>query len=203
MLIDVHNSPALYVDVKVNEYDEAVITDIDSALLLKMAAGDREAFANVYDRWSGKILVLIVSILVDYAQSEEVLQEVFLEVWQRASSFDPDRGSARAFLVTLARRRAIDRVRSSQAARNREERQLPEPDYDQTLSEVEERIVASDVRAVLNEVGEPHKSTIELAFLTGYKYSEIAQMQGIPLGTVKTRIRDGLAKMRKLMEGER
>ncbi|WP_235001779.1 sigma-70 family RNA polymerase sigma factor [Arcanobacterium ihumii] len=168
-----------------------------------MAAGDREAFANVYDRWSGKILVLIVSILVDYAQSEEVLQEVFLEVWQRASSFDPDRGSARAFLVTLARRRAIDRVRSSQAARNREERQLPEPDYDQTLSEVEERIVASDVRAVLNEVGEPHKSTIELAFLTGYKYSEIAQMQGIPLGTVKTRIRDGLAKMRKLMEGER
>ncbi|MDP9800569.1 RNA polymerase sigma-70 factor (ECF subfamily) [Arcanobacterium wilhelmae] len=180
-----------------------MITDIDSVLLVKVARGDREAFARIYDTWSGRIFSLICSIVVDRAQSEEVLQEVFLEVWQRSGAFDPAKGSARAYLVTLARRRAIDRVRASQAARDRDAAQPVEREFDETLAEVEERIVAQDVRTALAKIGEPHKSTVELAFLTGYTHAQIADLQQVPLGTVKSRIRDGLAKMKSILEGER
>lgn len=188
---------------RVAGYDYPVITDIDSVALARVAQGDRDAFARVYDTWSGRLLTLIVSIVVDHAQSEEVLQEVFLEVWQRAHTFDATKGSARAFLVTLARRRAIDRVRSAQAARDRDNAVPIEREFDETVAEVEQRIVAHDVRAALEEIGEPHKSAVELAFLTGLTHAQISDLQRVPLGTVKTRIRDGLAKMKRILEGER
>lgn len=177
--------------------------DRDNALIRRAAAGDHDAFAEFYDRWSGRLLALIVQILVDRAQSEEVLQEVFLEIWRSASDFSPDRGSARAWAVTMARRRAIDRVRSSQAARDREDQWHGYlPDTDLTVQAVEDRLVGQDVRRALDAVGEPQRSTLVMAYFTGLTHTEIARRTGVPLGTVKTRIRNGIARLRKEMGAE-
>ena len=177
--------------------------DRDNALIRRAAAGAHDAFAEFYDRWSGRLLALIVQILVDRAQSEEVLQEVFLEIWRSASDFSPDRGSARAWAVTMARRRAIDRVRSSQAAKNREDRWHDYlPDMDLTVQAVEDRIVGQEVRRALDAVGEPQRSTLVMAYFTGLTHTEIARRTGVPLGTVKTRIRNGIARLRKEMGAE-
>lgn len=167
------------------------------ALLGRVARGDEHAFAELYDAWAGRLLALILRIVIDRAQSEEVLQEVMLEAWRRAPSFDPSRGTGRAWLVTMARHRAIDRVRSAQAARDREDAwQDYLPDSDVTVAEVEDRMEAGRVREALDAVGEPHRTTIALAYFTGLTHTEIAKRMGVPLGTVKSRIRDGMAKMR-------
>ena len=177
--------------------------DRDNALVLRVAVGDHDAFAEFYDRWSGRLLALIVQILVDRAQGEEVLQEVFLEIWRSASTFSPSRGSARAWAVTMARRRAIDRVRSSQAARDREDRWHGYmPDMDLTVQAVEDRIVGQEARRALDAVGEPQRSTLVMAYFTGLTHTEIARRTGVPLGTVKTRIRNGIARLRKEMGAE-
>ena len=177
--------------------------ELDNALIRGVAAGDHEAFAEFYDRWSGRLFALIVRILVDRAQSEEVLQEVFLEIWRSAASFSPSRGSARAWVVTMARRRAIDRVRSSQAARDREEQWRDYmPDVDLTVQAVEDFLAGEDVRRALDAVGEPQRSTLVMAYFTGLTHTEIARRTGVPLGTVKTRIRNGIARLRKEMGAE-
>ena len=184
-------------------HDEDPDRDRDNTLIVKVAAGDRDAFAEFYDRWSGRLLALIVRILVDRAQSEEVLQEVFLEIWRSAASFSPERGSARAWVVTMARRRAVDRVRSSQAARDREEQWRGYmPDIDLTVQAVEDSLAGEDVRRALDAVGEPQRSTLVMAYFTGLTHTEIARRTGVPLGTVKTRIRNGIARLRKEMGAE-
>lgn len=168
--------------------------------LVRVADGDADAFTHLYDAWSGRLFALILQIVVDRSQSEEVLQEVFLEVWRTAGTFAPARGSARAWLVTLARRRAIDRVRSSQSSRDRESRWYDYmPDVDLTVQEVEDRLVSEQVHRALQAVGEPYRSTIELAYFTGLTHREIARRTDTPLGTVKTRIRDGMARLRREM----
>ena len=184
-------------------HDEEPDRDRDNTLIVRVAAGDRDAFAEFYDRWSGRLFALIVRILVDRAQSEEVLQEVFLEIWRSAASFSPSRGSARAWVVTMARRRAIDRVRSSQAARDREEQWRDYmPDVDLTVQAVEDSLAGEDVRRALDAVGEPQRSTLVMAYFTGLTHTEIARRTGVPLGTVKTRIRNGIARLRKEMGAE-
>lgn len=166
----------------------------------QVADGDADAFTRLYDAWSARLFALILQIVVDRAQSEEVLQEVFLEVWRTAGAFSPARGSVRAWLVTMARRRAIDRVRSSQSARDRESRWHDYmPDVDLTVQQVEDRLVGQQVHRALEAVGEPYRSTIELAYFTGLTHREIARRTGTPLGTVKTRIRDGMARLRREM----
>ena len=173
-------------------HDEDPDRDRDNTLIVRVAAGDSDAFAEFYDRWSGRLFALIVRILVDRAQSEEVLQEVFLE-----------RGSARAWAVTMARRRAVDRVRSSQAARDREEQWRDYmPDVDLTVQAVEDSLAGEDVRRALDAVGEPQRSTLVMAYFTGLTHTEIARRTGVPLGTVKTRIRNGIARLRKEMGAE-
>ena len=171
--------------------------------IAQVADGDADAFARIYDAWSSRLFALILQIVVDRAQSEEVLQEVFLEVWRTAGSYSPARGSVRAWLVTMARRRAIDRVRSSQAAKNREDRWHDYlPDMDLTVQAVEDRIVGQEVRRALDAVGEPQRSTLVMAYFTGLTHTEIARRTGVPLGTVKTRIRNGIARLRKEMGAE-
>ena len=165
-------------------YHSPVASSIPSSeeeWIAQLADGDADAFAHLYDAWSGRLFALILQIVVDRAQSEEVLQEVFLEVWRTAGAFSPTRGSARAWLVTLARRRAIDRVRSAQSSRARESRWH----------------MGEQVRRALEAVGEPYRSTIELAYFTGLTHREIARRTGTPLGTVKTRIRDGMTRLRR------
>ncbi|MBJ2329259.1 sigma-70 family RNA polymerase sigma factor [Schaalia cardiffensis] len=176
----------------------------DEELLALIKTGDRDAFEVLYGRWVSRLLALAVSILVDRAQAEEILQETLLEVWRTAGAFDPSKGSARAWLVTMTRRRAIDRVRSSEAARRREERR-PDEDlpFDVTAEAVETSIVAKEVRDALEALGEPHKTTIELAYFTGLTHRQIAEQMNTPLGTVKTRIRDGVARLGMIMGGGR
>lgn len=177
----------------------------DAALLTRVAQGDAQAFACLYDAWAGRLLALVLRIVVDRAQSEEVLQEVFLEVWQRAATFRPERGSARAWLVTLTRRRAIDRVRSSQSCRDRDHawRGGYEPDYDVTAQAAEDHLEGARLHRALEKVGEPQRSTLELAYFSGLSHTQIARRCGVPLGTVKTRVRDGLLKLRTHLKVER
>ncbi|WP_229116831.1 sigma-70 family RNA polymerase sigma factor [Actinomyces bovis] len=168
--------------------------------MARVVQRDQQAFAQLYDRWSARLLALTVQVLVDRAQSEEVLQEVFLEAWRRADTYDPTLGSVRAWLVTLTCRRAIDRVRASQSARDRENRwHGTMPDADVTVQQVEDRLEGEEVRQALDAVGEPHRSTLLLAYFSGLTHTEIATRTGVPLGTVKTRIRDGIAKLRTHM----
>lgn len=176
----------------------------DETLLGRVAAGDEGAFVLLYDRWAGRLLALVRRVLVDLAQSEEVLQEVLLEVWRTAGSFDPARGSARAWMPVMARRRAVDRVRASESARRREQRWVPTmPDADSTAQSIEDAFEAEEVRAALDAVGEPQRTTLLLAYVEGLTHSQIAERTGTPLGTVKTRVRDGVARLRTEMGVDR
>lgn len=173
--------------------------------LLRVQGGDREAFASLYDLFVSRVLGLVRHVLVDHAQAEEVTQEVFLEVWQRASTFDPERGSVSGWLMTLAHRRAIDRVRASQAGRNRDERigirDLPIP-VDEVAETVETRVEHTRVERALGHLSPPQREAVLLAYYEGFTQTEIAERLKIPLGTVKTRIRDGMIKLRQILGEE-
>lgn len=171
--------------------------------LIRVAAGDQRAFAALYNMLSSRTLGLIRRVLVDHAQSEEVLQEVFLEVWQQAGSFDLKRGSARSWVLTFAHRRAVDRVRSSQASIGRDERagmrelHTPHLPVDE---QVELLVDGSRAALALRELPEAQREPLVLAYFGGYTQSEISVLLGAPLGTIKTRMRDGLSRLRQTME---
>lgn len=168
-------------------------------LLRRVARGETDAFETVYERLSGPVFGLVLQVLRDRAQSEEVAQEVLVEVWQTASRFDGDRGSARAWALTMARRRAIDRVRSAQAGTDREfraaarDQDLP---FDQTAEAVETSLERRAVRRCLRMLTELQRESVTLAYYRGYTQTEVARLLGVPLGTIKTRMRDGLIRLR-------
>lgn len=169
-------------------------------LLQRVATGDQDAFARLYDLISSRVFGLIMRVLVDRSQSEEVLQEVFLEIWQSASRFVPNKGQGRSWVLTMAHRRAIDRVRSSQAASDRDVRvgfRDLEPPRDDVAENVELRMEAQRVTEVLAGLPESQREAITLAYFGGYSQSEIAALVGAPLGTIKTRMRDGLTRLRQ------
>jgi RNA polymerase sigma-70 factor (ECF subfamily) len=171
-------------------------------LLLLVADGDQQAFARLYDLLSPRVFGLILRVLVDRSQSEEVLQEVFLEVWQSASRFAPNRGQGRSWILTIAHRRAVDRVRSAQSSTDRDVRAgLRDMDvaHDGVAEQVELKIEGERVVAALSSLPEAQKEALTLAYYGGYSQSEIAALVGAPLGTIKTRMRDGLSRMRTEM----
>jgi RNA polymerase sigma-70 factor (ECF subfamily) len=179
--------------------DDGTGSDRAAELLLRIAERDEGAFAALYDMLSSRVFGLILRVLVDRAQSEEVLQEVFLEVWQSAGAFAPNRGQGRSWVLTIAHRRAVDRVRSAQAAGERDIRaglrELHTPTAaveEQVELRIESRRVARALRAL--------PEALTLAYFGGYSQSEIAALSGTPLGTVKTRMRDGLSRLRAEME---
>lgn len=173
-------------------------------LIAQVAQGDQSCFADLYDAVAPRVHGLARRVVRNPTLAEEVTQEVFLQVWREASRFDPDKGSALAWLLTITHRRAVDRVRSEQAQSDRllryESQQSATP-YDSTVEQVTLRSEATRVRRALEVVGEPHRSTLELVYLDGLTHSEVAARTGVPLGTAKTRIRDGVRKVRKVMEG--
>ena len=171
-------------------------------LLVRTAAGDQAAFAALYDTLSGRVFGLILRVLVDRSQSEEVLQEVFLVVWQSAARFAPNRGQGRAWILTIAHRRAIDRVRSSQASSDRDVRAgIRDLDvaHDGVAEKAELRIEGQRVVEALSRIPEAQREALTLAYYGGYSQSEIASLTGVPLGTIKTRMRDGLTRLRTEM----
>lgn len=167
------------------------------AVLIEVAKGDHGAFTALYDRASPAVLGTVRRILRDPAQSEEVMQEVLLEVWRTASRFDPEAGTAAAWIATLAHRRAVDRVRSEQRAADRELRAATATiDYDEVSDAVETSLEQERVRRCLTSLTDLQRESVTLAYYGGYSYREVAQLLGVAVGTVKTRMRDGLIRLR-------
>jgi RNA polymerase sigma-70 factor (ECF subfamily) len=172
-------------------------------LLSRAARGDEAAYAEFYDAVVDRVFGLIRSVVRDPARSEEVTQEVMLELWRTAPRFTATRGSATTWALTIAHRRAVDRVRSEVASRARDERVAvrdagaEEPDV---AVMVEDRLDRERVGRAMAELTETQRESVELAFYGGYSHREVAAMLDLPLGTVKTRIRDGLIRLRDRLE---
>jgi RNA polymerase sigma-70 factor, ECF subfamily len=169
------------------------------ALLARVARGDEAAFEQTYDQVADAVFGLIRRVVRDPAQSEEVTQEVLVEVWRSASRYEPAKGSAMAWIMTMAHRRAVDRVRSEQAASDRQARVANREQvvvYDEVAEDVEARLERERVRRCLDTLTDLQRQSVALAYYEGYTYREVAELLTVPLGTVKTRMRDGMIRMR-------
>ena len=172
-----------------------------AAQLVLVSRGDHRAFELVYGELAGPVYGVVRQVLRDPAQSEEVAQEVLLEIWRTASRFDPARGSAAAWALTIAHRRAVDRVRSENASSRREQKAAePEPAEDDVAETVAATLERQRVRRCMGGLTELQRESIKLAYYSGYSYPQVAKLLGVALSTVKTRIRDGLIRMRDCME---
>jgi RNA polymerase sigma-70 factor (ECF subfamily) len=169
----------------------------DGALVAGVRAGDEHAMAQLYDRYSPVVYSVALRVLADTGAAEDVLQEVFLQLWRNPAAFDSNRGSLGAWLAVIARNRAIDALR----------KRKPETDADEVIiavnldieSETERRRVLERVRGVVNALPAEQRSAVEMAFFEGLTHIEIAAKTGQPLGTIKTRIRNGLLSLRKAL----
>jgi RNA polymerase sigma-70 factor (ECF subfamily) len=168
-------------------------------LLRRASRGDESAFAEWYDATSARAFGLAVRVLRDRAQAEEVTQESYLDCWRHAARFDATRGSALAWLLTIVHRKSVDRVRSAEASSRRDTtygRQEQDVAHDETAEAATASLEASRVRAALSDLTTKQREAVELAFLGGYTHTEVATMLDLPIGTAKTRIRDGLIRLR-------
>ncbi|MBC7761807.1 MAG: sigma-70 family RNA polymerase sigma factor [Candidatus Saccharibacteria bacterium] len=179
--------------------DSLVKPATKETLLAQIAGGDQAAFGALYDEVSPRVFGLIRRLLVDHAQSEEVTQEVFLEIWQNASRYEPSKGGASTWILTMAHRRAIDRIRSSQSGRDRDVKigiRDYVSDYDNVADTVETTIEHERVKEAMTQLTELQRQAVSLAYYGGYSHSEVAAMLSVPIGTVKTRLRDGMIRLR-------
>ena len=172
--------------------------DVDGVGLLgRIADGDEAAFRAFYRAHSAAGYGMALHVLRDHDLAQDVLQEGFLQVWQNAHSYDPQRSSPRAWVMTLLHRRAVDRVRREESYRRRHQQQrLPDTAEDATHA----RLLQHDVRQALASLTALQREAIELAYFSGLTRTEVAAALGVPEGTAKTRIRDGLVKLRTVME---
>ena len=179
----------------------AVAAELD-ALMAEVARGNHDAFASLYDSTCDKVFGLVRRVVRDRSQAEEVTQEVYLQAWRQASRFDRRFGTGLSWLMTLAHRRAVDRVRSAEARAHREQRaarQGVETAHDQVAEAVEQRLDVEQVRRCLEGLTSLQRESVTLAYYRGYTYSEVGTAIGVPLGTIKTRMRDGLIRLRDCM----
>jgi len=168
-------------------------------LLTRVATGDQAAFSELYDQLAPRVFGLVKRLLRDHSQSEEVTQEIFLEIWQNATRFDANKGAAVSWILTMAHRRAVDRVRSSQSSRDRDVRigiRDQNPEYDHVSETIEVRLEHERVEQAMSRLTELQRQAVSLAYYGGYSHSEVATMLSVPIGTVKTRLRDGMIRLR-------
>jgi len=162
-----------------------------------VARGDVAAFDAVYDQVAAPVFGIVRRVIRDPAQSEEVTQDVLLEVWRNAAKFDASRGSAAAWVMMLAHRRAVDRVRSVQKESERERRSAQaDIPYDEVAEAVESSLERERVRRCLGSLTDLQRESVTLAYYGGYTYGQVASLLGVPAGTIKTRMRDALIRLR-------
>src|SRR5271166_6117156 len=168
-------------------------------LIARLRAGDQQAMSEIYDRYSKVVYSVALRVLQDAAAAEDVLQDVFLQLWRKPDAFDASRGSLAAWLAVISRHRAIDRLR----------KRRPEVDIADCViaggpdlsSEAERGLIVEKVRSVLEEMSPDQRKALELAYFQGLTHTEIAEKTGEPLGTIKTRIRTGLQQLRAKFAG--
>jgi RNA polymerase sigma-70 factor, ECF subfamily len=183
----------------------ADLNDPIGELLRRAGRGDQSAFAELYDALSPLVYGVVLKVVRDPSQAEEVAQEVFVELWRLAARFDGTKGSAKTWAATLAHRRAIDRVRSEQASRVRQDRdanQTIRNEPDVVAAEVESSFDQVRVRRALTQLSELQREAVELAYFGGHTYREVAVLLDVAEGTVKSRIRDGMIRLRDELGGE-
>ncbi len=167
----------------------------DEALLARVAHADQTAFESLYARYSGPAYSIAVGMLRDAVRAQEVTQDVFLAIWRGARAFDPARGSARTWILSVAHHKSVDAVR-----RARRNPTVPLSDAIagevDVIEEAQTRVAAGYVRRALAALSAEQRAALVLAYYGGYTQQEIAQRLGVPLGTIKTRIRDGLLRLR-------
>lgn len=171
-------------------------------LLVRVASGDKHAFGDLYDQLAARVMGICMQVLHNRAVAEEVTQEVFVETWRNAALFSPEKGSAQSWILRLARSRAIDKLRSRMAEMARDERDTMLENlthYIDVEGDAISTIEGEHVRTAVNDIGEPHRSAIMLTYFGGLSHKELAEHQGIPLGTAKTRVRDGLKKLKSAL----
>jgi len=174
-------------------------------LLRRAGRGDQSAFAQFYDALSPLVYGVVLQVVRDPSQAEEVAQEVFVELWRLAARFDGTKGNAKTWAATLAHRRAIDRVRSEQASRVRHDRdanQTIREERDVVAAQVESSFDQVRVRRALLQLSEMQREAVELAYFGGHTYREVAVLLNVAEGTVKSRIRDGMIRLRDELGGE-
>ncbi|WP_229117930.1 ECF RNA polymerase sigma factor SigK [Enemella evansiae] len=179
--------------------------DRTAELLGRCARGDDGAFAEFYDLTSARVYGLVLRVVRAPDLAAEVTQEIYLEVWQTSARYRPERGSVWAWLTTLAHRRAVDRVRSVERERQRDTRWAGdelETERDQTWQQAESSLEAERVRRGMDELTGLQREALQLAYYGGYTQQQVASLLEVPLGTVKSRMRDGLTRLRDVLRGD-
>ncbi|WP_310529563.1 ECF RNA polymerase sigma factor SigK [Nocardioides sp.] len=173
-----------------------------ATLMQRSSLGDEGAFAELYDATSARAYGLALRVVRNPAHAEEVVQEAYLDAWRTSSRFEPARGSAIGWLLTIVHRKAVDRVRSAEAATARDatyHRESQPVEHDSTLEAAHASLEAQRVRSAVAGLTEVQREAVELAFFGGYTHTQVATMLDVPVGTAKTRIRDGLIRLRDAM----
>src|SRR5271165_5376218 len=168
-------------------------------LIARIRVGEQQAMSELYDRYSKVVYAVALRVLQDAAAAEDVLQDIFLQLWRNPDAFDASRGSLAAWLAVISRHRAIDRLR----------KRRPEVDIEECViaggpdlsDEAERGLIVEKVRSVLAEMSPNQRNALELAYFQGLTHTEIAEKTGEPLGTIKTRIRTGLQQLRAKLAG--
>jgi len=177
--------------------------DVD-VLVSRVARGDASAFEALYDELSSAVFGLARRVVRDPARAEDVTQEVFLEVWRKAGRFDSALGRAKTWVMTIAHRRAVDAVRRNESQKRQDERTAPEQvSHDEPADSLIAAEEQGAVRECLETLTDLQLESVRLAYFNGYTYSEVATLLDKPLPTIKTRMRDGLIRLRDCLEGHR
>jgi RNA polymerase sigma-70 factor (ECF subfamily) len=173
-------------------------------LLLAAARGDEAAFAQVYDGLAASVYGLAKRVVRDPARAEEIAQDVFVSVWRFANRFDPDKGSALTWVMTLTHRRAVDVVRSDEAARRRETKTAThETPFDVVAEQAASGMEGEQVRHCLGTLTDLQRQAVTMAYYGGYTYPEVSALLDTNLSTIKTRMRDGMIRLRDCLGGRR
>ncbi|WP_405982864.1 ECF RNA polymerase sigma factor SigK [Streptomyces sp. NBC_00158] len=173
-----------------------------SDVMHKVAHGDKQAFSVLYDALAPMVFGIVVKVVRDRAQSEEVAQEVMIDLWRQAARYRPEAGAVTTWAATIAHRRAVDRVRSAQAATDREHARAAREHttaFDEVAEQVEIRLESEQIRRCMRGLTELQRQAVTLAYYQGLTYREVAEALRTPLPTIKTRMRDGLIRLRDCM----